>query len=144
MSKTNSVVAAPAGGRPILAFTGERRKAHFQVLVHGESVELSRVALNLLIDLVIARATAAMGYLRFRPVSVCRLRQAIDDALGVGAGGELIETGGTQEYRLTISMKDLNEQMHLFPAFLGLVAIGIVSTARAFELKRHCKLVEFP
>jgi len=119
---------------PTIVFTGDRRNDRFRILVKGKAVELCRVGLNILIDLVIARADSRTGFLRACPVSVCRLRQALDESLGPGGGKGLIETGGAKEYRLTILPQQLGVALAIEACFVELVELKVVSLSRASQL----------
>lgn len=134
--KPPDIINNSEGGQSIIAFTGERRNGLFKVLVSGKVIELSRVTLNVLIDLVLARAASETGYLQARPVIIFRLRKAIDEAVVSGAGHALIETGGTHEYRLTIPRNRLSDQVDVAPCFVELVAIGAVSESQASEIRQ--------
>jgi hypothetical protein len=125
--------------QPIITFTGNRRNDHYEVLVHGQVVESRLACLKALIALVLAHAGSGRGFVRLNPVTVCRLRRAIDDVIGAGAGMILIETGISDEYRLMLPNKGLNGHVALAPCFFELVQLKIVSRDCATKLKRRCQ-----
>jgi len=84
---------------------------------------------------VLARTQHGQGFVELNPVTVFRLRHAIDDAIGSGMGRALIETGTSNEYRLTISMNDLRGSVALTPCFFELVQLNIVSRDKANKLE---------
>ena len=95
-----------------LVFTGERDEEYYTVLVHGRAVALPLAELQLLIDLVLARAELPTGFLtEVSPAEICRLRAAIDAVLGKGAGKKLIATGSGKEYRVSILPDELADQV---------------------------------
>ncbi len=127
---------ATPGSTPIIIFTGERHDNHYEVLVHGKKVYLSYTTLNALIVLVIARAGAQPGFLSANPVTINRLRQAMDRAVAPGTGKRLIETGSGCEYRLTFGRHEMRSQVRVEPLFSDLEPLKVVSRERAKNLLR--------
>ena len=75
-------------------------------------------------------------------MTIARLRRAMDAAAGTGAGHALIETGTTEEYRLTIPRADLPNCVALEPTFFELEALKVVSAEQAESLRDLCRVVD--
>jgi len=89
-------------GQHLLILTGRRRRRHYLILVKRREVWLNRRQFADLCRLVRARGSD-LEYVRLAPVTVRRLRAAIDEQLGEGAGMSIVETGDGAEYRLTFA-----------------------------------------
>lgn len=125
-----------------ITFTGERRHNHFRVQVRRQTVNLTASSLNILIDLVLAREDSETGFVQLPALDIFRLRRALDSALGPGAGKDLIETGGGEEYCLNIPRDELGSQVAVTACFFELVDLNVVSTLQGNKLKRLCGLVK--
>lgn len=143
-SKTRKNVHAEQGASlaiPTLIFTGERHEGHYQVVVKSQNVMLPPACLQALLKLVLARAGPGTGFVRLKRLTVFRLRKALATAVGPGAGQSLIETGGTQEYRLTIARHQLAAELASTPSFAELVDLNVVAKQQAVMLKGVCGTV---
>ena len=87
--------------------------------------------------LAVARAKPGQGFIQLCPVTVYRLRQAIDQAVGEGAGKTLIETGSSSEYRLNIPKNKLIGQIAVTPCFAEL-GMGVWSRSKMWAYARSC------
>jgi hypothetical protein len=125
--------------QPVLVFTGNRHNDHYEVVVLGKSVELPRACLRALIELVLARAAKGQGFVRLNPVTIFRLRRAIDLTLGAGVGKSLIETGAADEYRLRVTSMDAQGFAALTPCFSELEVLNVVSREQAARLEDAVK-----
>jgi hypothetical protein len=125
--------------RPPLVLTGERRDGHVLVRVRDQPLWLSYGHLCRLIRLVLARGLTPSGYVAdpdvLYPQGVCRLRKAIDEAVGPGAGGAFIETGVGCEYRLAVPAREVA----LGPAFPELSRLGLVTAEELAKLQEFCR-----
>ncbi len=124
-----------------ITFTGERRKNHYRVLFYGLETELTGTALNLLTELVLARADTETGYVQARPLDIYRLRRSMDTARR-GIGNQLIDTGGGEEYRLAIPFDKLASEVAVTVCFLELIDLKIVSRLTAEKLSAVCGRAE--
>lgn len=115
-----------------ITFTGKRSHNHYCVQIEGREVTLTPATLNCLIELVLARGETETGFLQLPALEVFRVRRALDEALGAGAGKNLIETGGGEEYCLTISRAELRHHISVTACFPELVELQVVSA-------QHCK-----
>ncbi|MBI3468582.1 MAG: hypothetical protein HY000_36735 [Planctomycetes bacterium] len=68
---------------PSLVLSGQRDGAHYLVYLHGRPVPLTAGTLATLCELIEARCTTGIGFVRLSPVAIWRLRQAIRRAVGV-------------------------------------------------------------
>lgn len=121
---------------PLITFTGERRRSRYRVKVRRRTVDLTAGALTILIDMVLAGEDSELGFVQLPALDVFRLRRAIDSAVGPGAGKDLIETGGGEEYRLNIPRDQLGTQVALTACFFELVDLNVVSILQCNKLKR--------
>ena len=122
---------------PAIIFTGERRNSHFQVLLYGQEAKLTAAALNLLVALVLSRADSGTGFMQAHPLDIFRLRRSMD-AAGRGLGKKLIETGGGEEYRLTICLEKVPLEVTITSSFLELIDLKVVSRTVANKLCAVC------
>ena len=123
---------------PVLILTGNRPNDHFQILLHGNVVDLKCSELKVLLSLILAGGVAGTGFVRANPVIVCGLRKALENAVNNGTGKALIETGSKNEYRLTIPRDRMKEQVAITSCFFELVALGVISGAHARKLRTTC------
>lgn len=126
---------------PMIVFTGNRGNDHYEVVVQGKVVELSLSCLKVMIELVIARRGTGTGFVRVNAVAICRLRRALDEAVGLGAGHAFVETGNAEEYRLAIPRHQIKAKLAITSCFLELVKLKAVSRDRASALRRLCHSV---
>jgi hypothetical protein len=112
---------------PTITFDGDRHNDHFEVSLFGEKILLPCAPFRTFVDLVIARAESETGFLRKNPVTIRRLRKAIDEAIKPGAGKTLIETGSGKEYRLTIAKETIGQEVHFEPGFFELEGLKVIS-----------------
>jgi hypothetical protein len=142
-TRKQSGTSKPDGSnRPTITFTGNRHNDTYEVILRSEVVELPRACLKALIGLVLARARSGQGFIQLNPVTVFRLRRAIDKAIGAGAGRSLIETGASEEYRLTFALNGLTSHVALTPCFFELAQLNIVSRESASMLKAVSKEIK--
>jgi hypothetical protein len=124
---------------PPLVLTGERRDGHVLVRVGDQPLWLSYGHLCRLVRLVIAQGLTPSGFVAdpdvLYPQGVCRLRKAIDEAVGPGAGGALIETGVGREYRLAVPAREVA----LGPQFPELFRLGLVTEEELAKLQTLCR-----
>jgi hypothetical protein len=124
---------------PTLTLTGERRDGHVLVRVRDKALWLSYGHLYRLVRLVIAQGLTQSGFAAdpdvLYPQGVCRLRKAIDEAVGPGSGGALIETGVGREYRLAVPTRDVA----LDPDFPELSRLGLVTADELVKLQELCR-----
>ena len=118
-----------------ITFTGDRRKDRFRIHIRGKPVDLSGGALNLLVDLAVARGQPGPGYVQASRVDVCRLRRLLDKDVQPGTGRALVETGTGEEYRLTIPRDRLKDLVAVTPCFFDLVQLQVVTDRQAGFLK---------
>jgi len=123
----------------LITFTGDRRHNRYRVNIRQHAVNLTAASLNVLIDLVLRRDDSPTGFVRLPAVDVFRLRKAVDSVLGHGAGKDLIETGGGEEYCLAIPRSELGRQVDLRDSFLELVDLKVISASQCKKLRRLCK-----
>lgn len=103
-----------------ILFTGERRDRHFLVKVNDKKVWLPIALFRLLLQLVAARATSYPGFVKAARLKIHRLRHAIDDAVGAGAGKRLVGSGDREEYYVTIPQARASADQCLDPTFSDL------------------------
>jgi hypothetical protein len=127
----------PGAGFAII-LTGSRRDDRFRIDVGDEAVFLPCASFITLIDLIYARIISESGFVRVPRATIHRLRKAIDQRVGVGAGKQLIETGCVQEYRLTIAKAKIAERVGVTRCFFELVDLHVVTNAQAEILRRTC------
>jgi len=125
----------------VLVLTGKRHRARIEARLHGQAVRLSCSSFQLLLDLVLALANTETGYVNIHPTSICRLRKAIDAILGEGSAARWIETGMSQEYRLTIPREEMAVQIALTPCFFELVDLKVVTEEQAEELRELVRVL---
>ncbi len=123
---------------PVIVFTGDRDNDHIQIQLHGTLIRLGAALLEPLVELVLERAHSETGYLQLEPVTVYRLRRALDEVLGPGTGKSLIETGLAQEYRLTIPRAELAAKVAVAASFAELETLKVISKQQLTELLRVC------
>jgi len=108
--------------------------------------QLTYSQFSTLIDLIVARGTSPSGFvtaaslevLEISPVTISRLRNALDQAIGSGTGRELVETGCAEEYRLAIPADALRTQVVVEAGFFELELIGLITPQQAAALRRIC------
>jgi hypothetical protein len=132
-SKTKDHVAGAS-----IILTGSRRDDHFRIDVGDDAVFLPCASFNTLIDLVCARITSESGFVHVPRATIHRLRKAIDQWVGAGAGKQLIETGCVQEYRLAIAKAKIAERVGVTRCFFELTALHIVTCEQAETLRKTC------
>jgi hypothetical protein len=91
-----------------------------------------------LLALVLHRADSEIGYARLTKVTVWRLREDLAQAVGIERAKALIETGVTNEYRLSIPRDQLKSQVALTPCFAELVPLEILTKRQYAKLRRIC------
>jgi hypothetical protein len=108
------------------------------VLVHGKPVWVSYGNFCGLVRLVLARGQTQSGFVAdpdlLYPVAVCRLRRALDEAVGPGAGDTLIERGLKGEYRLSIPVTCVA----LAPDFEEIAGVGVLTADELAQLQGFC------
>ena len=122
-----------------LVFTGSRRDDLYRIEVAGRAVWLPCASMGIVVDLVIAGIQTESGLIPCCKTAICRLRQALDEQLGAGAGQRWIETGGGQEYRLAIPKSKIGEQVGVTACFFELVGLRMVSEKDAETLRKTCR-----
>ena len=127
----------PVAGAFIL-LTGSRRDDHFRIDVGDDTVFLPCASFSTLIDLIYARITSESGFIHMPRGTIHRLRNALDECVGPGAGKQLIETGCVQEYRLTIAKARIAERVGVTHCFFELVDLHVVATEEAETLRKTC------
>jgi hypothetical protein len=123
-----------------IILTGSRRDDHFRIDVGDDAVFLPCASFSTLIDLIYARITSESGFIHVPRGTIHRLRKAIDECVGPGAGKQLIETGCVQEYRLTIAKAKIAERVGVTHCFFELVDLHVVTTEEAETLRKTCSL----
>lgn len=121
---------------PILEFSAERSRAHFQIQVYGKRAALPYSQFRALIRLLIARAAPDTGFVALSPATVSRLRRALAAAAEDQAAKDLIETGFGQEYRLNLDPAQLATCVIAVPTLLELENVKVISRDEAEQLKR--------
>ena len=129
-----------ASGSRKITLTGERHHNRIEVLFDGRPAKFTYTALQTLVTLILARANSSTGFQQLDPVTVTRVRQLVDKAVGAGAGMGWIETGCGSEYRLTIGKEELRGGLVVFETFFELEATNFIRTDQADALKRICRL----
>ena len=128
-------LARKAAAAATIVLTGERHNDHYEVIVNGQTVELTACSLKVLIELILGRAGSGTGFVPINPVDICRLRQSLEKAAEPGTRRALIETGGSEEYRLTIPRDQLCAQVAVREYFAELVELQVVSASQAKNLR---------
>jgi hypothetical protein len=133
----------PRGEKQVdLVFTGRQAGNRIEILVNGTTIPLSCCSFQLLVDFVVALVSHETGTLEAEAVTVCRLRAAIDDALGAGAGKRLIVAGMKHRYRLTIPRTQMRSRIKLTACFFELVDLNIVSAEQAGDLRGALRILK--
>jgi hypothetical protein len=127
----------PVAGVFIL-LTGSRHDDHFRIDVGDDAVFLPCASFSTLIDLIYARITSESGFIHVPRATIHRLRKAIDERIGPGAGKQLIETGCVQEYRLTIAKAKITDRVGVTHCFFELVDLHVVTPEEAETLRKTC------
>jgi hypothetical protein len=135
--RRNSNKKDPVAGVFIL-LTGSRRDDHFRIDVGDEAVFLPCASFSTLIDLIYARITSESGFIQVPRGTIHRLRKAIDECVGPGAGKQLIETGCVQEYRFTIPKAKIAERVGVTHCFFELVDLHVVTPEESETLRLTC------
>lgn len=128
----------PPRSEPKLLLTGERHDKHFCIHVNDQPVELSYSVYSALLRLVTAREESGPGFVLIDPVTIRRLRQALDEALEPGAGKRLVQTGCATEYRLTIPIM----QITVDASFFQLEQINVITQHEAAALRARLSPAE--
>jgi hypothetical protein len=136
-SKNNRQKTAGGEGTslPTITFNGDRHNGHFEVRILGRTTLLPCALFRTLIDLVIARAETETGFLPENPVTIRRLRQAIDQAVKPGTGKTLIETGSGEEYRLTIPKEEILQEVAFERGFFELEGLKVITKLQADSIR---------
>jgi hypothetical protein len=125
--------------RPTLTLTGGRRNRLLLVRVHDKPLWVSYGHFYRLVRLIIARGRTQGGFVAdpdvLYPEAVCRLRRAIDEAVGPGAGNGLIETGLGCEYRLSLSVTHVT----LSSDFPEISDLGVITPDEMVKLQKLCQ-----
>jgi hypothetical protein len=108
------------------------------VLIQGKPMWVSYGTFCGLVRLVLARGQTEGGFVAdpdlLYPVAVFRLRRALDQAVGPGAGDTLIERGLKGEYRLSIPVT----RVALGPDFEEIAGAGVLTADELAQLQGFC------
>ena len=110
--------------------------------MNGATLPLSCSSFQLLVELIIALASSETGALEAEAVAVCRLRAALDGALGADTGKRLIVTGMKGRYRLMVPRKKLRARIQLTACFFELVDLHIISAEQADTLRGALRVLK--
>jgi hypothetical protein len=114
-----------------LVFTGRQVGNRVEILVNGTTIPLSCCLFH-----------HETGSLEAEAVTVCRLRAAIDDAVGAVAGKRLIVAGMKHRYRLTIPRSQMRARIKLTACFFELVDLNIISAEQGHELREALRVLK--
>ncbi|MBI2804804.1 MAG: hypothetical protein HYX68_07455 [Planctomycetes bacterium] len=123
---------------PVILLTGERQDDHIRIDLDGATVWLAVTSLETLVELLVARINLETGYLPVHPVTIHRLRRALDEVGGDAYGKRLIQTGAQAEYRLTIPRAELGERVGVTSCFAELADLKIISAEQLQVIQTAC------
>jgi hypothetical protein len=126
----------------VIVLTGRQVGNRIEFSSNGAPIHLSCCMFQLLVDFVVALVNHEAGALEADAVMVCRLRAAIDDALGAGAGKRLIVAGMKHHYRLAIPRAQMRSRIKLTACFFDLVDLNIISAEQADELRAALRVLK--
>ena len=121
-----------------LLLTGERRNRRFLVMIYGKPVWLSSTLFACLCELLLARERTTSGFVHMPPMTIYRLRKAINRALGIMSIDDLIQTGADQEYRLNLRIAEVT----LDTSFVELRDKHLLAEQDVDHLLRSCRKVK--
>jgi hypothetical protein len=124
----------------VIVLTGRQLGNRVEIIINGTTIPLSCCLFQLPVDFVVALVNNETGSLEAEAVTVYRLRAAIYDALGAGAGKRLIASGMKHRYRLAIPRKNIK----FTQCFFELVSLQIISQEQADVIRACFRVVRSP